>query len=108
MEIIWCEEMQTLHHVIQLTAQDYNWLVDFHPESQGSLLIATGGSGHSFKNIVHVGKYIVEALEGTLRKNYKDLWRWRPDRIGKDPESEERASRPKLELKTAAGWKYDD
>lgn len=72
------------------------------------MLSATGASGHSFKNIVNVGKYIVEALEGTLRENYKDLWRWRPDRIGRDPESEERASRPKLELKTAAGREHDN
>ena len=70
-------------------------------------MIATGGSGHSFKNIVNVGKYIVQALEGSLVAEHKELWRWRPDRIGKDPESEAYAARPKLELREAQGWKHD-
>ncbi len=90
-----------------MPAQDYNWLITPHPDSPKSLFIATGGSGHSFKNIVNVGKYIVQMLEGTLEDKYKELWRWRPDRIGKDPEAEERARRPKLELKDATGWKHE-
>ena len=56
---------------------------------------------------MNVGKYVLEALEGRLKSDYKELWRWRPDRIGKDLESEERARRPKLELRDAVGWKHD-
>jgi len=89
-----------------MESHDYNWLIGYHPDSPSSLFIATGGSGHSFKNMVNIGKYIVQALEGTLEETYRGLWRWRPDRIGKDPESEERATRPKLELREASGWKH--
>ncbi|KAF2189006.1 FAD-dependent oxidoreductase [Zopfia rhizophila CBS 207.26] len=87
-------------------SHDYNSIIGYHPDSLGTLLIATGGSGHSFKNIVNVGKYVVQALQDTLDQKYKDLWRWRPDRIGKNLESEGRARRPKLELKNATGWKH--
>ena len=75
--------------------------------SPSSLLIATGGSGHSFKNLPNVGKYIVQALEGRLDEELSELWKWRPDRIGKFPDQEERARRPKLHLKDAKGWKHD-
>lgn len=100
-------EIESSRMCWDMETHDYNWLIDYHPESPNSLLIATGGSGHSFKNIVNVGRYIVEALEGRLESGYKELWRWRPDRIGKDLDSEERARRPKLELRDAVGWKHD-
>ncbi|EME80877.1 uncharacterized protein MYCFIDRAFT_46458 [Pseudocercospora fijiensis CIRAD86] len=86
---------------------DYNWLIGYHPDSPESLMIATGGSGHSFKNMPNVGKYIVQAMEGKLDQELSELWKWRPDRIGKFPELEERARRPKLHLKDAKGWKHD-
>lgn len=86
---------------------DYNWFITYHPSAPDSLFLATGGSGHSFKNIVNVGKYILHGLEGRLDPEYQRIWSWRPHRIGVDKEMEERASRPKLELKDATGWKHN-
>lgn len=65
----------------QFLAHDYNWIISPHPESPESLFIATGGSGHSFKNLVKVGRYIVSILEGNLEQGLKELWRWRPERL---------------------------
>lgn len=90
-----------------MECHDYNWLIGAHPDSPHSLFLATGGSGHSFKNIVHVGKFVVQMLEGTLDPKYRELWRWRPDRIGEDLESAERFLRPKYELASQTGWNHD-
>lgn len=46
-------------------------------------------------------------LEGTLDPKYRELWRWRPDRIGEDLESAERFLRPKYELASQTGWNHD-
>jgi sarcosine oxidase/L-pipecolate oxidase len=86
---------------------DHNWIMSYHPATSGSLFVATGGSGHSFKNIVNIGKYVVQGLEDRLEPEYRDMWAWRPHAIGVDKGKEERASRPKLELKEATGWKHE-
>jgi sarcosine oxidase / L-pipecolate oxidase len=46
-------------------------------------------------------------LEGTLDAKYRELWRWRPDLIGKDLESAERFLRPKHELAGQIGWDHE-
>ncbi|RBQ69104.1 hypothetical protein FVER14953_20964 [Fusarium verticillioides] len=89
-------------------AHDYSWIIGTHPSSPDSLYIATGGSGHSFKNFVNVGKYVVQMMDGKLDEKLRDLWRWRPDRVGVDLASEERPRRPKIELKGAEGWNHDE
>jgi sarcosine oxidase / L-pipecolate oxidase len=48
----------------------------------------------------------VQALEGRLDKGYQDIWQWRPEKVGKDPESEERASRHRMVLEEASEWKH--
>ncbi|KAF4456343.1 hypothetical protein F53441_1502 [Fusarium austroafricanum] len=48
---------------------DAHWLIDRHPKHE-ALLLATGDSGHAFKMFPIIGKYIVDALEGTRRKEW--------------------------------------
>lgn len=85
---------------------DDNWIVGYHDSAPNSLLIATGGSGYTFKNLTNIGKYVVQAMEGTLREDWKDLWRWRPDRVGVFPEREARNARFKYDLRDCEGWKH--
>jgi sarcosine oxidase/L-pipecolate oxidase len=47
-------------------------------------------------------------MDGKLDESLRDLWRWRPDRVGLDLASEERPRRPKIELKDAEGWNHDE
>lgn len=47
--------------------------------SNNSLFIATGGSGHGFKFFPILGNYIVDALEHKLAPEYAELWQWPSD-----------------------------
>jgi sarcosine oxidase/L-pipecolate oxidase len=85
---------------------DDHWIIDYHDSAPDSLFVATGGSGYSFKNLVNIGKYVVQALEGTLDPQWKDYWRWRPDRVGQFPEREHRNARYKYDLRDLDGWKH--
>lgn len=57
-----------------------NFIFDYPPLSSGSantsLFVASGGSGHGFKFLPILGKYIVDAVEGRLEKEYKEMWSW--------------------------------
>lgn len=85
---------------------DDHWIIDYHDSAPDSLFIATGGSGYSFKNLTNVGKYVVQALEGTLDARWKEYWRWRPDRVGLFPEREHRNARVKYDLRDCEGWRH--
>lgn len=56
---------------------DGNWLIDHHP-SHPALFVATGGSGHGFKFFPVIGEKIVDAIEGHLDPELKELWQWKP------------------------------
>lgn len=49
-----------------------------HPvaNTNRSLFLATGGSGHAFKFLPVLGEYILAGIEGTLEEEYRDLWAW--------------------------------
>lgn len=49
---------------------------DPSPPANKSLFIATGGSGHGFKFLPVLGKYIVDAVEGNLDPEYQKIWAW--------------------------------
>ncbi|KAI6914357.1 hypothetical protein KC318_g654 [Hortaea werneckii] len=85
---------------------DDNWIIGYHDSAPQSLFIATGGSGYTFKNMPNIGKYVTEALEGRLDSDWKDLWRWRPDRVGVYPEREARNARFKFDLRDCEGWRH--
>jgi len=61
-----------------------NFIIDYPPlahplpsnSPNTSLFVASGGSGHGFKFFPILGKYIVDAVEGRLETEYKEMWRW--------------------------------
>ncbi|KZF22486.1 FAD dependent oxidoreductase [Xylona heveae TC161] len=53
-----------------------DWLVDFHPEYNNTLFVATGDSGHGFKFLPVLGDQIVAALEGHTPTDFADKWCW--------------------------------
>ncbi|ODV83859.1 hypothetical protein CANARDRAFT_72936 [[Candida] arabinofermentans NRRL YB-2248] len=64
--------------------QDSHFIIDKVPESN-NLYVATGDSGHGFKFLPNIGKYIVSKLEGTLDKELDEFWKWKPATEGFDP-----------------------
>ncbi|KAJ5167873.1 uncharacterized protein N7482_003467 [Penicillium canariense] len=52
-----------------------DFLVSYHPEYEG-LFLATGGSGHAYKFFPVIGDKVVDAMEGTLEPEFRDLWTW--------------------------------
>ncbi|EAW09589.1 NAD(P)/FAD-dependent oxidoreductase [Aspergillus clavatus NRRL 1] len=57
-----------------------DFIIDHHPNHPG-LFLATGGSGHGYKFFPVLGDKIVDALEGNLEPELRELWRWR-DAVG--------------------------
>lgn len=99
---------------------DGNWLLCEHPRYK-NLILATGDSGHTFKMLPIVGKYVVGLIEGTvsgsityesgeadieqLSDEDKRLWRWRPQENRPGLTGRE-GTRPK-DLSTVGGWCHD-
>ncbi|KAH8897440.1 sarcosine oxidase [Thozetella sp. PMI_491] len=54
-----------------------DFIVDRHPEYPG-LFVATGGSGHGFKFLPVLGKYIADCFEGTASESLREKWCLRP------------------------------
>ncbi|KAJ5390695.1 uncharacterized protein N7496_001763 [Penicillium cataractarum] len=52
-----------------------DFIVSYHPEYEG-LFLATGGSGHAYKFFPVIGDKVVDALEGTLEPEFRNLWTW--------------------------------
>lgn len=55
---------------------DMNWIIDKVPGYE-SAYICGGDSGHGFKFLPNVGKYVVDIMEGTSNKELCDQWRWK-------------------------------
>ncbi|KAL3451408.1 FAD dependent oxidoreductase [Aspergillus insuetus] len=63
---------------------DRAFLIDRHPEYT-SLVVAVGGSGNGAMQMPAIGGFIVDALEGNLTDEVKDIVRWRPEMaVGRD------------------------
>jgi sarcosine oxidase/L-pipecolate oxidase len=52
-----------------------DFIVDHHPDYAG-LFLATGGSGHAYKFFPVLGDKIVDAIEGKLEPELRNLWKW--------------------------------
>ncbi|KAG9853652.1 fructosyl amino acid oxidase, partial [Aureobasidium melanogenum] len=52
-----------------------DFIVDYHPEHT-NLFLATGGSGHAFKFLPVLGRYVVDNFEGTASAEQKEKWKW--------------------------------
>ncbi|KAJ5469647.1 hypothetical protein N7539_009265 [Penicillium diatomitis] len=56
---------------------DRRFLIDRHPDYT-SLVVAVGGSGNGAMQMPSIGGFIVDALEGKLQDEVRDVIRWRP------------------------------
>ncbi|THX46032.1 fructosyl amino acid oxidase [Aureobasidium pullulans] len=52
-----------------------DFIVDYHPEYT-NLFVATGGSGHAFKFLPILGRYIADNFEGTASGEQRKKWAW--------------------------------
>ncbi|GFZ51937.1 hypothetical protein JCM24511_09707 [Saitozyma sp. JCM 24511] len=83
---------------------DGNWLLCEDPRYRG-LILATGDSGHTFKMLPLVGKYVADLIEGKLSDADRELWKWRPQaRQAGDTGREGPQCRDLNEL---SGWPHD-
>ncbi|OAL28762.1 hypothetical protein AYO22_02627 [Fonsecaea multimorphosa] len=68
--------------------KDINFRICPSP-TNANLFIATAGSGHGFKFMPIIGKYVADMIEGKLDAEYAELWKWRfgaaPVKTGKEP-----------------------
>jgi sarcosine oxidase/L-pipecolate oxidase len=62
---------------------DNHFVIDFVPGTEG-LMVATGGSGHGFKFLPNLGKYVVDRIEGD-KSGLLKLWQWREKGSGEVP-----------------------
>ncbi|KAL1404827.1 hypothetical protein Q8F55_008437 [Vanrija albida] len=63
--------------------QSGDFLLDYHPEYNGTLFIGAGGSGHAFKFLPVIGGLIEQGIQGTMPQQYRDIFGYksRPDRV---------------------------
>ncbi|KAJ5728361.1 hypothetical protein N7493_004691 [Penicillium malachiteum] len=52
-----------------------DFIVSYHPAYEG-LFLATGGSGHAYKFFPVIGDKVVDAMEGKLEPELRELWEW--------------------------------
>ncbi|KAL5340434.1 FAD dependent oxidoreductase [Aspergillus crustosus] len=52
-----------------------DFIFDYHPDYK-NLFIATGGTGHAFKFLPVIGKYIAGAFTRSLSPELTDKWKW--------------------------------
>lgn len=61
---------------------DNHFVIDFVPGMDG-VMVATGGSGHGFKFLPNLGKYVVDRIEGKQDdKGFLERWKWRSLKAG--------------------------
>lgn len=58
---------------------DSHFIIDKVP-AYNKILVASGDSGHGFKLLPIIGKYIVKRLQNTLDPKLADIWRWKEDK----------------------------
>lgn len=65
---------------------DNHFVVDFVPKQEG-LMVVSGGSGHGFKFLPILGRYVVDRIEGK-QSHMLSLWKWRKLEAGAKPYNE--------------------
>ncbi|KAI1342808.1 putative sarcosine oxidase [Xylariaceae sp. FL0016] len=79
---------------------DHHFIIGEHPGHAG-LHLAVGGSGHGFKFLPIIGRYVVDMIEGQLDVDTRQKWRWRPGATSHGPNP---FPTPLLELSDVPGW----
>lgn len=65
---------------------DNHFLIDYVPETNDSLMVVTGGSGHAFKYLPNIGQWVMDIMEGkSAEKPVTKLWQWRTLNINEKP-----------------------
>ncbi|KAJ4982604.1 sarcosine oxidase [Stagonosporopsis vannaccii] len=62
-----------------------DFVIDYHPD-YSNLFLATAGSGHAFKFLPILGKYVVQGFERALPVDLKEKWRFRMEYKDQDNE----------------------
>lgn len=79
---------------------DSHFLIDKNPYYE-DVYVATGDSGHAFKFLPTIGKYIVQRMEGKLKPELSDLWKWKNNpSFAAEKNAQSRVSRPHYNLET--------
>ncbi|KAF2123430.1 fructosyl amine: oxygen oxidoreductase [Dothidotthia symphoricarpi CBS 119687] len=60
-----------------------DFIIDYHPD-HSNLFLATAGSGHAFKFLPVLGKYIVQGFENSLPRDLAQKWRFRTEYKNKE------------------------
>ncbi|UJO21627.1 L-saccharopine oxidase [Fulvia fulva] len=55
-----------------------SFLISSHPDYPG-LTLGIGESGHGYKHIPVIGRYVADCLEDQMDGTMKQVWRWRPE-----------------------------
>ncbi|KAJ7076830.1 FAD dependent oxidoreductase [Mycena belliarum] len=76
-------------------SQDGDWVIGYHPQSQETLVFATGGSGHAYKFLPVIGRLVADAIENKLSADITA--KLAVDRVPKQPD-ESRVGRVVQEL----------
>ncbi|PLB43924.1 fructosyl amino acid oxidase [Aspergillus steynii IBT 23096] len=58
-----------------------DFIIDYYPRATG-LFLATGDSGHAFKILPIIGEKVVDAIDGNLEPEYRELWKWKTNAPG--------------------------
>lgn len=65
---------------------DNQFVIDAVPNRPG-VMVATGGSGHAFKFLPVIGKFVVDHIEG-IQSDMLKKWQWRQPKDGEKPHNE--------------------
>lgn len=77
-------------------SKDSEYCIDFVPETNESLVVISGDSGHGFKMMPIMGGWVVDLLD--KGKQQTELWRWRSEDV----------ANPKREWGTAVSWRIGE
>lgn len=77
-------------------SKDSEYCIDFVPDTNKSLVVLSGDSGHGFKMMPIMGGWVVDLLQ--TGKQERDLWKWRSDDV----------ANPQREWGTAVSWRVGE
>ncbi|KAK6386000.1 hypothetical protein LTS17_001574 [Exophiala oligosperma] len=82
----------------------HDFLISSHPRHKG-LFVATGGSGHAFKFVPIIGRYISQLLDGAVPENLEKQWKWGSSTAtSRETGGKPMFPTPALELGDLLGW----
>lgn len=83
-----------------------DFLIDKVPNTD-NIFVATGDSGHGYKFLPNIGKYISLKLQNKLNQEVSNRWKWKSNPIF-PTQFVNRSKRQHLEIKDIKNWRVDD